>query len=196
MEFLLNSPSSKLLPFAEKCGESFGRFSPLQLREKRRPGEEVNRLVAEQRVLARLNLSATKLKRTLFQDQETSLFSSPRRLTEMMKEEEVKIKIEDCDEMKTTKREEFVNLLQNMSSPKNLKRGMKRKQTNLLNEDRVDYEAVDITVDLCGDIIHGTTDVEPVDNFGSKEEADCGTTDADDQLSLNARRLRRKLMYN
>lgn len=196
MEFLLNSPSSKLLPFAEKCGESFGRFSPLQLREKRRRGEEVNRLVAEERVLAGLNLSATKLKRTLFQDQETSLFSSPRRLTEMMKEDEVKIKIEDCDEMKTTKREDFVSLLQNISSPKNLKRGMKRKQTNLLNEDRVDFEAVDITVDLCGDIIHETTDVEPEDNFGTKEEADCGTTNADNQLSLNARRLRRKLMYN
>ena len=162
MEVIKTSPAP-FLPFREKYCKSFERFSPVRLREHRRESVEGSSVAS--RVLENLNNSFNRYSALNLSGRKEAKSkdiaddkSSDDRLSDVGKhfnrfsalnlsgrrkeDKEVKSKM---DNMKTTLTKDINTIreaITSISSP----HGYKRKQSNLINEDRKEIAAVDLTI--------------------------------------------------
>ena len=128
MDILTRSPAKIL---KEKCSRSFELFSPVRSKEL---------FLMQERKIAALNLSIRR-KRTSLKDSADSL-----RLTKTAPN----LKLFDNEEIFSLA-EKSLNVISNLQSPIKFR---KRKYCNIINEERENYEPVDIwSVDLCSPFI-------------------------------------------
>eukprot|EP00092_Neocalanus_flemingeri_P020402 GFUD01022102.1.p1 GENE.GFUD01022102.1~~GFUD01022102.1.p1 ORF type:complete len:212 (-),score=73.22 GFUD01022102.1:110-745(-) len=171
MDFIKNSPT-RFLPLREKYDQSFGRFSPIRLKENRIDSED--RSNVSSRLLENLNNSfnrysalnlsgrkETKDKDTEDVNNHSSSFNRYLALNLSGRKEakEVKVKI---DNLKSALTKDISNIKEafiSISSPQSYK----RKHSNLINEDREEFDAVDLTIDLCDTIIHDDNAAAAID---------------------------------
>ena len=113
-------PRSPVKLLREKCNRSLDIFSPVRTREV---------FLAKDRKLAALNLSIRKKKKSL---RDSALQTTSFKL---FNNEEI-----------FSLAEKSMNAISNFQSPINFR---KRKFCNIINEERENYESVDMTVDLC-----------------------------------------------
>ena len=172
---VINSSPAPFLPFREKCCHNFERFSPVRLRKNRRESVEGSSVAS--RVLenlnnsfnrySALNLSGRKEVKSKDIADDVSIGdigkhfnrSSALNLSGRMKDDkEFKSKMEN---MKTTLTKDINTIREAITSIPSPHSYNKRKHSNLINEDREEIAAVDMTIDLCDTIKHD--DDEKVD---------------------------------
>ena len=177
MEVIKCSPAP-FLPFREKCCQNFERFSPVRLRENRRESVEGSSVAS--RVLenlnnsfnrySALNLSGRKEAKSKYivdarnidgklSDDVVKHFNRDSALSLSGRRKEDKEDKSKIENMKTTLTKDINTIretITSISSP----HGYKRKHSNLINEDRKEIAAVDLTIDLCDSINHDDDDEE------------------------------------
>jgi len=141
MEVLQSRSVSPLLRFRERCSQSLERFSPNRM--KRDDVSSLNETVN----LKKQILSITFNNKSDTEGLDFKRFSGIN-LSGRKRAKEVKINVDADEESSKLNSDTIKEVLGSISSPKSFK----RKNTNLLNEDRANGAVIDLTIDLCGTI--------------------------------------------
>jgi len=155
MALFKNSNQSPLRPFKEKCCQNFERLSQVRVRRNSvdssnvgvRALENLNKGFSRH---SSLNLSARKVAKKIEQvvknvDDKNSIGrDSPMNMTGRRDTQ----KLESMKNTLTKDINSIKEAIATISSPQNYK----RKQSNIINEDRTEFAVVDLTIDLCDKI--------------------------------------------
>jgi len=178
MALFKNSNQSPLRPFKEKCCQNFERLSQVRVRRNSvdssnvgvRALENLNKGFSRH---SSLNLSARKVAKKIEQvvknvDDKNSIGrDSPMNMTGRRDTQ----KLESMKNTLTKDINSIKEAIATISSPQNYK----RKQSNIINEDRTEFAVVDLTINLCDTIrqdAEEANDKEEVPNVKRRKLSD------------------------
>merc|ERR1712098_606688 len=152
MDLIKNTSQSPLRPFKEKCYQNFEKLSPVRLRRNSVDGGRVGTRVLENfnkgfNRYSALNLSGRKVRSNKSEDRDND--KSTDYLSHLTVTKDM-LKLQSMKHVLTKDIHLIKEALTSISSINNLK----RKQSNIINEEREEFAVVDLTIDLCDNIIN------------------------------------------